>query len=68
MLKERKIHADYPSDSDCFTAMYPDVKQARAVPFLRDAVAWYASLGVRICRLLTDNGSAFYSRESARAC
>lgn len=48
--------------------MHPDVKQARAMQFLCDAVAWYAGLGVRICRLLTDNGSAFHSRESARAC
>ncbi|CBW77377.1 Transposase (plasmid) [Mycetohabitans rhizoxinica HKI 454] len=48
--------------------MHPDVKQARAVQFLRDAVAWYAGLGVRLCRLPTDNGSASRSRESARAC
>lgn len=51
-----------------FTAMHPDEKQARAVQFLRDAVAWYAALGVRVRRLLTDNGSAFRSREFARAC
>ena len=51
-----------------FTAMHPDEKQASAVQFLRDAVAWYAALGVRVRWLLTDNGSAFRSREFARAC
>ena len=44
-----------------FTAMHPDEKQVSAVQFLRDAVAWYAELGVRVRRLLTDNGSAFRS-------
>lgn len=51
-----------------FTAVRPDEKQARAVQFLRDAVAWYAELGVRVRRQLTDNSSAFRSREFARAC
>jgi transposase InsO family protein len=51
-----------------FTAMHPDEKAPRAVTFLRDAVAYYASLGVRIERLLTDNGSAFRSKEFANAC
>ncbi|MCW5177803.1 integrase core domain-containing protein, partial [Burkholderia cenocepacia] len=39
-----------------------------AVQFLREAVAWYAGFGVRVRRLLTDNGSAFRSHEFARAC
>jgi transposase InsO family protein len=45
-----------------FTAMHPDEKTPQAVQFLRDAVAYYARLGVKIKRLLTDNGSAFRSR------
>ena len=40
----------------------------QAVQFLHDAVAYYARLGVAIKRLLTDNGSAFRSREFAIAC
>ena len=51
-----------------FTAMHPDEKKEAAVQFLQDAVAYYAKLGVRIKRLLTDNGSAFHSRIFAKAC
>jgi transposase InsO family protein len=51
-----------------FTAMHPDEKTPQAVRFLRDAVAYYSSLGVSIKRLLTDNGAAFRSREFSRAC
>jgi len=51
-----------------FTDMYPDEKIPSAVQFLRNAHAYYAGLGVKIKRLLTDNGSAFRSREFALAC
>jgi len=51
-----------------FTAMHTDERTPSAVQFLRDAVAYYARLGVTIRRLLTDNGSAFRSRDFAAAC
>ncbi len=51
-----------------FTDLYPDERQASAVQFLRNAVAYYRSLGVRVRRVLTDNGSAFRSRRFAKAC
>ncbi|SCU77967.1 hypothetical protein CNECB9_3760102 [Cupriavidus necator] len=51
-----------------FTAMRPDEKKESAVQFLLDAVAYYASLGETVRRLLTDNGAPFRSREFARAC
>lgn len=51
-----------------FTDMYPDEKWPQAVQFLRNAVAYFASLGVKIQRLLTDNGSAFRSKQFAQAC
>lgn len=51
-----------------FTAMHPDEKKHQAVQFLRDAVAYYARLGIAVQRLLTDNGAAFRSREFAQAC
>jgi transposase InsO family protein len=51
-----------------FTAMHPDERQGSAVQFLRDAVAYYNRLGVTIQRLLTDNGSAFRSKEFRWAC
>jgi len=38
------------------------------VPFLRRAVAYFARLGVRIQRVMTDNGSAYVSRRHAQAC
>ena len=51
-----------------FTDMHPDEKTPQAVQFLRNAVAYYRSLGVTIERLLTDNGSAFRSKDFAQAC
>jgi transposase InsO family protein len=51
-----------------FTDMYPDEGKVSAVQFVRNAVAYYKSLGVRIKRLLTDNGGAFRSKDFAQAC
>lgn len=51
-----------------FTAMHPYETKRSAVQFPRDAVAWYAGLGVRGRRLLSDNGATFRSHEFARAC
>ncbi|MNL01915.1 IS2 transposase TnpB [compost metagenome] len=51
-----------------FTDIHPDERFCSAVQFLRDAVAYYARLGVSIKRLLTDNGSAFRSRAFADVC
>lgn len=51
-----------------FTAMHPDERTPSAVRFLPEAVAYYERLGVKVQRLLTDNGSAFRSKEFRRAC
>jgi transposase InsO family protein len=51
-----------------FTAMHPDEKKEEAVCFLRHAVSYYARLGITVKRLLTDNGSAFRSRDFCAAC
>lgn len=51
-----------------FTQMKPDERQDSAIAFLRATVAYFASLGVTVRRLLTDNGSAFHSKRFARAC
>lgn len=51
-----------------FTDMHPDEKAPQAVQFLRNAHAYYAGFGVRIKRLLTDNGAAFRSRIFAQTC
>jgi len=51
-----------------FTDLYPDEAKAGAVQFLENTVAYFRSLGVRVRRLLTDNGSAFRSKDFAKAC
>ena len=51
-----------------FTDIHPDEKIPNAVQFLRNAHAYYAGLRVPIKRLLTDNGSAFRSKDFAQAC
>jgi transposase InsO family protein len=51
-----------------FTGMHPDEQRHSAVQFLHNAVAYYRGLGVRVQRLLTDNGSAFRSKAFRHAC
>jgi transposase InsO family protein len=51
-----------------FTDLYPDERKGSAVQFLRNTVAYFDSLGVRVKRVLTDNGSAFRSKTFAKAC
>ena len=51
-----------------FTDMYPDEAKAAAVQFLHNTLAYFRSLGVRPKRILTDNGSAFRSKDFAKAC
>lgn len=51
-----------------FTQIHADEKAVSAVAHLRAAVAWYASLGVRVERVMTDNGSCYKSRDFAAAC
>jgi len=51
-----------------FSQGHPDETAISAIAFLRIAVAYYASLGVTIRRLLTDNGSAYRSKAFALTC
>jgi transposase InsO family protein len=51
-----------------FTALLPDEKAASASAFLRQAVAYFARLGITVRRVLTDNGPCFCSRLFAWAC
>jgi transposase InsO family protein len=51
-----------------FVQMHTDERKTTAVDFLKAAVAHYAALGVRIQRVLTDNGSAYRSKLFARTC
>ncbi len=51
-----------------FTQIKPDEKAVSAVEFLKAAVAYYRSLGVKVARVMTDNGSCYKSFAFARAC
>jgi transposase InsO family protein/transposase-like protein len=51
-----------------FSQILPDQKKESAVAFLRAAVAYYASLGVAVARVMTDNGSCYRARTFAKAC
>ena len=51
-----------------FARVMKDERKESAVAFLKAAVAYYASLGVTIERVMTDNGSCYRSKAFARAC
>lgn len=51
-----------------FTDVYPDDRKHSAEQFLRNCVAYFASLRVKVRRVLTDNGSAFRSDPWRAAC
>jgi transposase InsO family protein len=51
-----------------FAEIKNDERKGSAVAFLKAAVAYYATLGVGIQRVMTDNGSCYRSRAFARAC
>jgi transposase InsO family protein len=51
-----------------FSRIMKSERKACAVAFLKAAVAYYASLGITILRVMTDNGSCYRSRAFAKAC
>ena len=51
-----------------FPDMYPNEGKDNAAQFLGNTVAYFQSLGVRVRRILTDNGPAFRSKVFANAC
>lgn len=51
-----------------FSRVMKDERKASAVAFLKAALAYYASLGVKVERVMTDNGSCYRSRAFAKAC
>jgi transposase InsO family protein len=46
----------------------PDEKKESAIICLQRTVAYFETLGVRITRVMTDNGSCYRSRAFAKAC
>ena len=51
-----------------YAEVLPDEKAATAASFLRHAVAFYRRYGIRVERVLSDNGSAYRSTMHALAC
>jgi transposase InsO family protein len=51
-----------------FSQILPDQKKESAIAFLKAAIAYYASLGVTVARVMTDNGSCYRARDFASAC
>jgi transposase InsO family protein len=51
-----------------FSRVMKDEKKSSAVAFLKVAVAYYASLGVKVLRVMTDNGSCYRSKAFGKAC
>ena len=51
-----------------FTQLRSDQQATNAIDFLQQAIAFYATHGIRIRALLTDNGSCYRSRHFRHAC
>jgi transposase InsO family protein len=51
-----------------FSRVMKDERKASAIAFLKAAAAYYASLGIKVERVMTDNGSCYLSRDFGRAC
>lgn len=51
-----------------YVEVLPDEKAVTAIGFLRRAIRHYAGFGIKVERLMTDNGSAYRSFAHAAAC
>lgn len=51
-----------------FVQVMPDERKESAVVFLEAAVAYYTKLGIRVERVMTDNGSCYRSKAFRAAC
>lgn len=51
-----------------FTSIFPNEKAVSAIAFLKAALAYYAGLGIRVERVMTDNGSCYTSFAFRDAC
>lgn len=51
-----------------FSQILPDEKKESAVVFLKAALAYYASLGIVVERVMTDNGPCYTSKAFVQAC
>lgn len=53
---------------DAYVEMLRDEKGDTTAAFLRRAVAWFRTVGVRVRRILSDNGTGCLARLFAQAC
>ena len=51
-----------------FSKVMKNEKQGCAVAFLKAAIAYYESLGIKVERVMTDNGACYRSRAFGRTC
>jgi transposase InsO family protein len=51
-----------------YVEVLTDERGATAAGFLRRALAWFSDRGVRVERVMSDNGSCYVSRDHAEAC
>src|SRR5438105_10069878 len=51
-----------------FAKVMPNEKKRSAIAFLKAALVYYASLGIKVERVMTDNGSCYKSFAFRRAC
>jgi len=51
-----------------YVEVLADERSETAIGFLRRAVAWFASMGVQVERVMTDNGPCYRSHAHAAAC
>ena len=51
-----------------FTQIHPNEKATSAIAHLKAAVAWYRNLGIKVERVMTDNGACYKSKAFAKAC
>jgi transposase InsO family protein len=51
-----------------YVEVHPDEHPETAVAFMRQALGWFAERGIRVERVMTDNGNPYLSRLHAVAC
>jgi transposase InsO family protein len=63
------VHVAVDDDSRlAYVEVLDDEKAATAIAFLKRALAFFARYGIRVQRILTDNGSAYRATVHALAC
>ena len=62
------VHVCIDDASRVFVQVMPDQRKESAIAFLEATVAYFARLGVRVERVMTDNGSCYRSKKFRAAC